>query len=132
MFTTPALILVAPVKVFAPVIVNFPEPFLFKNVKNIPNIYDYWDKPDKYEFACHAEENAILNAGRSVSGSTLYLYSERGYYPCSTCARMIVQSGISEVVMKTATKEDTDKYNWDFTRHMFYHAKIKIRILEDT
>lgn len=94
--------------------------------------YDYWEKPQKYEFSVHSEENAILNAKQDLTGATIYLFSEKGYYPCSTCARMIVQSGISEVVMKTATKEDTDKYNWDFTRHMFYHAKIKIRILEDT
>jgi len=92
-------------------------------------IYDYWKKPDKYEWAVHAEENAILNAGKELKGSSLYLYSEKGYYPCSKCARMIVQTGIIEVVMKTAIQTSTAAYNWDYTKHMFSRAGVRIRIL---
>ena len=92
--------------------------------------YDYWDKPQKYQFACHSEENAILNAKQYLTGATIYLFSDKGYYPCPACARMIVQSGIRNVVMKTAIVESTDVYNWDYTKHMFIKAKVKIRILD--
>lgn len=92
--------------------------------------YDYWEKPQKYEFACHSEENAIINARTNLRGSTLYLYSEKGYYPCSTCARMIVQSGIEYLVMKTATTESTDVYNWDFSKHILKQGNVHIKILE--
>ena len=95
------------------------------------NYYDYWDRANKQHFACHSEENAILNSDCSLKGSKLYLFSEKGYYPCSTCARMIVQKGIVEVIMKTAIKAPTDIYNWDYTKHMFKKANIKIRILQD-
>jgi len=91
--------------------------------------YDYWGKPNKYEFSVHAEENAILNCSEDMTGCILYLYCDKGYYPCSRCARDIVQKGISEVVMAFAIKENTPTYNWEFTKHMFRKASVQIRIL---
>jgi len=46
---------------------------------------------------CHAEENAIVQAayhGIAVKGSTLYTT----FSPCLTCAKMIINAGIVEVV----------------------------------
>jgi len=54
-------------------------------------------RPDKYKWTEHAERNAIYNAaakGISLFGSKIYL----PWYPCSDCARAIIQSGISDVV----------------------------------
>lgn len=43
----------------------------------------------------HAEMNAILHAqGRNLQGSRIYIYP---FGPCSTCAAMMVQVGITEV-----------------------------------
>ena len=42
----------------------------------------------------HAELNAILNAGRSVQGWTLYSTT----HPCAHCAAAIVQAGVVRVV----------------------------------
>ena len=91
--------------------------------------YDYWKKPQKYEFAVHAEENAFFNATTSLRGSILYIYSDKGYYPCSRCARGIIQNGITEVILHHEIKENTETYNWDYTKHMFNQAGIKVRIL---
>lgn len=47
--------------------------------------------------AVHAEINAVLNAayvGVSVVGSIMYVTIS----PCQSCARFIIQSGVSEVV----------------------------------
>jgi dCMP deaminase len=58
------------------------------------------EKPDKQDFAEHAERNAIFQAARmgvSTAGATLYL----NYEPqacCAPCARAIVQAGIKTVV----------------------------------
>jgi len=93
--------------------------------------YDYWGKPQKYEFVVHAEENAMFNATVPLDGTILYLYSDKGYYPCSRCARGILQNGIKEVVLKTVINKDTKQYNWDYTKHMFGSVGIKIRILEN-
>jgi len=86
----------------------------------------------KYPFSEHAERNAIYNAARrgiALDGSIMYLYSEKGYYPCDECARAIIQSGIKMVVMAFAIKNNTDKYDWRATKKMFKSSKIKIRII---
>ncbi len=44
--------------------------------------------------AVHAEQNALLQAGKGSRGSTLYTT----VMPCNTCAKMIVNAGISRVV----------------------------------
>jgi dCMP deaminase len=41
----------------------------------------------------HAEENAILSAGRSLEGAKMVVTA----HPCAKCAAMIIQSGINEV-----------------------------------
>uniref|UniRef100_A0A1I8HAE0 dCMP deaminase n=1 Tax=Macrostomum lignano TaxID=282301 RepID=A0A1I8HAE0_9PLAT len=49
----------------------------------------------KYLFVCHAEMNAIMNKNSAdVRDCTLYV----ALFPCNECAKIIVQSGITEVV----------------------------------
>ena len=49
----------------------------------------------KYPFVCHAELNAILNAGgQNLSGSRIFV----ALFPCNECAKAIIQSGIKEVI----------------------------------
>jgi dCMP deaminase len=57
-----------------------------------------YDRPEKYLWTVHAEENVIFNAcreGIKIDGSTLYVTP---LSPCSNCALSIVQAGIKEVV----------------------------------
>ncbi len=53
---------------------------------------DYLDC--KYPYVVHAEPNAILNATTSLVGATLYVT----LFPCNECAKLIIQSGIKEIV----------------------------------
>lgn len=49
----------------------------------------------KYPYVVHAEVNAILNKGsKDVKGASLYV----ALFPCNECAKVIIQSGIKEVV----------------------------------
>ena len=58
----------------------------------------------KYLYVCHAELNAILNhAGPSQRGATIYV----SLFPCSNCAKAIIQSGIREVVYQDDKYADT-------------------------
>ena len=55
----------------------------------------------KYPYVCHAELNAILNAGgNSLKGCRIYV----ALFPCNECAKAIIQAGIKTVVY------DCDKY----------------------
>jgi dCMP deaminase len=58
-----------------------------------------WDKTDewlnsKYPYVVHAEQNAILNATEPLDNATIYVT----LFPCNECAKVIIQSGIKEVV----------------------------------
>lgn len=60
------------------------------------------ERPAKYLWTCHAEENAILSAARrgaAVAGCMIYVT----HHPCSRCARGIVQAGITRVVVPVGT-----------------------------
>lgn len=48
----------------------------------------------KYPFVVHAEANAILNSTTDLSGATIYV----SLFPCHECSKLIIQSGIKEIV----------------------------------
>lgn len=48
----------------------------------------------KYPYVVHAEPNAILNSTTSLENATLYVT----LFPCHECAKLIIQSGIKEIV----------------------------------
>lgn len=60
----------------------------------------------------HAEMNAMIQAGKLARGCTLYLAGfevETGdltrIWPCFLCSKMIVNSGITKVIMRTGEAE---------------------------
>ena len=76
----------------------------------------------KYPYVVHAESNAILNKNSaSVKGARLYV----GLFPCNECAKLIIQSGIAEVVYATDKYHDTMLCT--AARRLFDLAKVKYR-----
>ena len=55
----------------------------------------------KYPYVVHAEPNAILNSTCPLDDCTIYVT----LFPCHECAKLIIQSGIKEIVFMS------DKYN---------------------
>jgi len=61
----------------------------------------------KYLYVCHAEANAICNypgPKRDLKGSKIYT----DLFPCNECAKLIIQSGINEVVYASDKYADED------------------------
>jgi dCMP deaminase len=59
----------------------------------------------KYPYVCHAEVNAILNKNNAeIKGCSIYV----ALFPCNDCAKMIIQSGINEVVYLSDKYKDTN------------------------
>lgn len=59
------------------------------------------ERPMKYAYSAHAEENCVAQAARvgvSLRGCTILLTS---LFPCTGCARMIIQAGIKRVIAPT-------------------------------
>ena len=77
----------------------------------------------KYPYVVHAEQNAILNSTVSLDNATLYVT----LFPCNDCAKLIIQSGIKELVFL----EDKyhEKVSFAASRKMFDSAKIKYRMM---
>lgn len=67
----------------------------------------------------HAEENALLEAGRDRIGSSSAIYCNT--CPCLTCSIKIAQSGITEVVYSQSYSMD------DATKEIMSNANIKLR-----
>lgn len=55
----------------------------------------YANRELKYKIIVHCERNAIIFAQRSLQGCTLYTHP---FMSCSTCASMVIQSGIKRCV----------------------------------
>jgi dCMP deaminase len=78
------------------------------------------DRETKYDIIVHAEANALMFANKSVEGCTLYTWP---FQPCSRCAGLIIQSGITRVV---SVVHDDDRWKKNFTtaRQLFKEASI--------
>ncbi len=56
----------------------------------------------------HAEQNAVIQAayfGVSVKDSTIYTTT----YPCSMCAKMLINAGVVEIVYNEGYPDDLSK-----------------------
>ncbi len=72
----------------------------------------------------HAEQNVIIQAayyGIPINGSVLYVTC----HPCSICAKMIINAGIKEVVIK-------EGYPDGMAKDFFKEAGVKVRTFSRT
>lgn len=79
----------------------------------------------KYPYVVHAEPNAILNATVPLQGSRLYVT----LFPCNECAKLIIQSGIKEIIYLSDKYEGTEI---DIaSKRLLQAAKVSWRKLEN-
>jgi len=60
----------------------------------------------KYPYVVHAEANAILNATSRLNGSSIYVT----LFPCNECTKLIIQSGIREIVFESNKYQDSKEH----------------------
>ncbi len=59
----------------------------------------------KYPYVCHAELNAVLNSiTADLRGARIYV----ALFPCNECTKVIIQSGIREIIYLSDKYRDTD------------------------
>jgi len=71
------------------------------------------DKPTKLDMMVHAEQSALLFAGREARGCTIYVV---GKPVCNHCAVLSIQSGIRRVV--AAPPRVNTRSEWDRRGHI--------------
>lgn len=75
----------------------------------------------KYPYVCHAELNAILNAGgNDLKGCRIYV----ALFPCNECAKAIIQCGIKEVIYISDKYSQTDLVH--ASKRMLQCAGVKL------
>jgi dCMP deaminase len=70
----------------------------------------------------HAEQNAIIQAalyGVSIRGGVIYCT----HHPCVVCAKMLVNAGVKEVIIK-------EDYPDDLSKEVFREAGVRIKLLQ--
>lgn len=69
--------------------------------------------------AVHAEQNAIIQAakhGVSIENASIYITS----FPCSICAKMLINAGINEIVYD-------EEYPDDLSKNLLKETNITVR-----
>ena len=78
----------------------------------------------KYPYVCHAELNAVLNSiTGDLSGCSIYI----ALFPCNECAKVLIQSGIKEIVYLSEKYAETDSVK--ASRRMFDQSGVTYRRL---
>ena len=76
----------------------------------------------KYPYVCHAELNAVLNfRGNKKDLENAKIYVD--LFPCNECAKIIIQSGIKEVIYSSDKYADLD--DWVASKKLFDECKVK-------
>lgn len=84
------------------------------------------ERPLKYFFTAHAEQNAIANSarlGRSTNGCSIVV----SMFPCSVCASMLINAGIKKVY-SPAPDWNHPKYKEEFQHSLdqFNEAGVEL------
>lgn len=94
----------------------------------------YHERPLKYHLFEHAERNAIYNAaehGIKLSGMLLACT----HFPCSDCARAIVQSGITTLVVpkmqESRLMEARWRESWFASADILNAGEVQLVYMED-
>lgn len=93
-----------------------------QGVSDDPRLYA--DRGYKYEHIVHGEMNAIILARQDLRGATLYTVP---FLPCSRCAAMVIQAGITRVVSYY-----NENPRWidsiEKTQRMFFDAGVEFQL----
>lgn len=87
---------------------------------------DRHERPTKYMWTSHAEENCVAQAARagvSLRGCTLLVTS---LFPCTTCARLIIQAGIRRILAPKTPQNSRWDYQAGVTLEMLSEAGVEV------
>lgn len=94
----------------------------------VSDLQERYQRPQKYLWCSHAESNLIAFAARNgiaTNGKTVYTT----HYPCSSCARTLIQSGIKCVVVGDGVT-NMPQEEFDVAETMFIEAGVKVNGME--
>ena len=96
----------------------------------------YNERETKYQFVVHAEVNAILKAGESARGASLYVWPSFAIPNiCNDCAKVAIQAGIKELFGYMPDPNNPRAARWgqsiSIAKMMFDEAGIQYHVVEE-
>jgi dCMP deaminase len=95
--------------------------------RGVADLPERMERPAKYLWTSHAEENLVAHAARvgvSLKGCTVYVT----HFPCSRCARSLIQAGVTGLVVDTGTTSMPPE-EFEVAEQMFGEAGVKVERL---
>lgn len=95
----------------------------------VADLEERMQRPAKYLWTSHAEENAVAQSARvgaRLKGGSVYTTN----VPCSRCARMLIQAGIT-TVYAGANNTKMDEAEFDVAKQMFTEAGVTLVMMEN-
>ncbi len=92
--------------------------------RGVQDLPERMERPAKYLWTSHAEENAVAQAARSgasIAGGTAYVT----HHPCSRCARSLIQAGVRRVVIGSGVTSMPDE-EFQCAAAMFAEAGVEV------
>jgi dCMP deaminase len=92
--------------------------------RGVEDKHERMERPAKYLWTAHAEENAVAHAARvgaRLKGGSAFVTHE----PCSRCARSLIQAGIIQVHVGPGTTKMPQE-EFEVSRIMFEEAGVKV------
>lgn len=90
-----------------------------RGVRDLPS---RMERPAKYKFMCHAEQNLVAHAARStLDGAIVYVT----HAPCCDCAKLLINAGVAKVVYG-AGQTNMNPEMFEAARTMFAEAGVEV------
>jgi dCMP deaminase len=90
--------------------------------RGVDDLSDRMERPAKYMWTGHAEENLVAHAARPrLNGSTVYVT----HMCCARCARSLINAGVACVVVGPG-KTSMPPEEFEIANQMFYEAGVKL------
>ncbi len=83
-------------------------------VSGLPHELIQFQRPNKYDWFIHAEDNAVAFARCDLRGTTAYITGT----PCAACFRRLLQVGVTRIVQGTRSSACLNDHELEACRHM--------------
>lgn len=98
--------------------------------RGVADLDERMQRPAKYIWTSHAEENAVAQAARvgaRLAGGTAYVT----HPSCARCARSLIQAGVSVVVIGSGELVGIPKEETDAAKQMFHEAGVEVYYMKE-
>lgn len=96
-----------------------------RSMPDKPELYE--NREEKYSRIVHGEINAMIFAGKPLSGMTLYTYP---FLPCDRCAVQVIQNGIVRVVAPKPSPDKEERWGKALAKTRLYFEEAQVSCLE--